>query len=110
MINGRRVRDSGFELSPTGTDRRGGPKTASNRTVRASSAIAAGSTRLVILATFGHSWRNGHRGWPPRYISLDISVAGPLATMATQAPFFIRKWPMAAHGNLFIRKWPMATH
>src|SRR5580704_13561770 len=40
MINGVRVRDSGVELSPTGTDRRGGPRTASNRTVRASSAIA----------------------------------------------------------------------
>src|ERR1700730_9713206 len=38
MINGVRVRDSGVELSPTGTDRRGGPRTASNRTVRASSA------------------------------------------------------------------------
>jgi len=40
--------------------------------------------------------------WPPWvatpiYITLDISVAGPLATMAT-------------HGHLFIRKWPIATH
>jgi hypothetical protein len=26
MINGVRVRDSGVELSPTGTDRRGGPR------------------------------------------------------------------------------------
>src|ERR1700730_889760 len=83
MINGVRVRDSGVELSPPERTVGGGPRTASNRTVRASSAIAAVSTRLVILATSGHSWRNGHRGWPPRYISLDISVAGPLATMAT---------------------------
>jgi hypothetical protein len=48
MINGFRVRDSGVELSPTGTDRRGGPRTASNHTVRASSAIAAGSTRWLM--------------------------------------------------------------
>jgi hypothetical protein len=27
MINGVRVRDSDVELSPTGTDRRGGPRT-----------------------------------------------------------------------------------
>src|ERR1700726_4445681 len=51
MINGVRVRDSGVELSPTGTDRRGGPRTASNRTVRASSAIAAGSTRWLMRRT-----------------------------------------------------------
>jgi hypothetical protein len=44
-------RDSGVELSPTGTDRRGGPRTASNRTVRASSAIAAGSTRWLMRRT-----------------------------------------------------------
>src|SRR3984893_5716666 len=69
MINGVRVRDSGVELSPTGTDRRGGPRTASNRTVRASSAIAAGSTRWLMRrtkrplsatpedrATHGHPW------------------------------------------------------
>src|ERR1700732_2046275 len=70
MINGVRVRDSGVELSPTGTDRRGGPRTASNRTVRASSAIAAGSTRWLMRrakrplsatpedrATHGHPWK-----------------------------------------------------
>src|ERR1700726_2961625 len=51
MINGVRVRDSGVELSPTGTDRRGGPRTASNRTVRVSSAIAAGSTRWLMRRT-----------------------------------------------------------
>jgi ATP-dependent DNA helicase RecQ len=67
MINGVRVRDSGVELSPTGMDRRGGPRTASNRTVRASSAIAAGSTRWLGTkrpisatpedrATHGHPW------------------------------------------------------
>jgi hypothetical protein len=62
MINGVRVRDSGVELSPTGTDRRGGPRTASNRTVRASSAIAAGSTRWLMRGPNGHfrpDWRNG---------------------------------------------------
>src|SRR6202035_1051077 len=51
MIGTTRSHDSGVELSPTGTDRRGGPRTASNRTVRASSAIAAGSTRWLTPRT-----------------------------------------------------------
>jgi hypothetical protein len=76
MINGVRVRDSGVELSPTGTDRRGGPGTASNRTVRASSAIAAGSTRGSCGGPNGHfrplrrtgppMATHGHL-WPPLY-------------------------------------------
>src|ERR1700731_2242692 len=73
MINGVRVRDSGVELSPTGTDRRGGPRTASNRTVRASSAIAAGSTRWLmrrtkrpLSATPEDRATHGHL-WPPLY-------------------------------------------
>ena len=50
MINGARVRDSGVELSPTGTDRRGGPRTADVM------AHAADQT-----ATFGQS---GGMAWP----------------------------------------------
>ncbi len=78
MINGVRVRDFGVELSPTGTDRRGGPRTASNRTVRVSSAIAAGSTRWLMRrtkrplsatpedrATHGHPWPPMATTWPP---------------------------------------------
>jgi len=63
----RNPRDSGVELSPTGTDRRGGPRTASNRTVRASSAIAAGSTRWLMrrtkrpLSASLEEWRVGGR-------------------------------------------------
>ena len=51
MINGVRVRDSGVELSPTGTDCREARERASNRAVRASSAIAAGSTRWLMRRT-----------------------------------------------------------
>src|ERR1700731_4985539 len=76
MINGVRVRDSGVELSPTGTDRRGGPRTASNRTVRASSAIAAGSTRWLmrrtkrpLSATPEDRATHGHL-WPPLYLQV----------------------------------------
>src|ERR1700738_4243387 len=81
MINGVRVRDSGVELSPTGTDRRGGPRTASNRTVRASSAIAAGSTRWLMRRT-QRPLSDTPEEWPP--------LAGPLAT----GP------PMSTHGHL----------
>jgi hypothetical protein len=78
MINGVRVRDSGVELSPTGADRRGGPRTASNRTVRASSAIAAGSTRWLmrrtkrpLSATPEDRATHGHL-WPPMVSHLRI--------------------------------------
>src|SRR5712671_6160957 len=81
MINGVRVRDSGVELSPTGTDRRGGPRTASNRTVRVSSAIAAGSTRWLMRRT-----------------------KRPLS--ATPEDRATHGHPMATYGHLFIRKWP----
>src|ERR1700724_1297737 len=87
MINGVRVRDSGVELSPTGTDRRGGPRTASNRTIRASSAIAAGSTRWLMRRT-KRPLSASLEEWPVlaatpiyRYIKIFfISVAGQLAT------------------------------
>src|SRR3981189_663691 len=79
-----RVRDSGVELSPTGTDRRGGPRTASNRTVRASSAIAGRIDAVAHAAdqtaTFGQSGGMASVGGH-RYIKIFfISVAGRLAT------------------------------
>src|ERR1700731_2369624 len=102
MINGVRVRDSGVELSPTGTDRRGGPRTASNRTVRASSAIAAGSTRWLMrrtkrplsatpeaMATHGHLW-------PPLY----SQVAHCYALVKTSTRGTAQGLPAAFPGRL----------
>jgi hypothetical protein len=85
MINGVRVRDSGVELSPTGTEPSGRPENGiqphgssffGNRGRIDAVAHAADQT-----ATFGHSGGPGHP-WPP----------------------------MATYGHLFIRKWPIATH
>jgi hypothetical protein len=63
---------------------RGGPRTASNRTVRASSAIAAGSTRWFMrhqTATFGQSggmaWPTGHQATGPPMATF-LFASGPL--------------------------------
>src|SRR6202023_4366330 len=112
MINGVSVRDSGVELSPTGTDRRGGPRTASNRTVRASSAIAAGSPRWLMRrtkrplsatpedrATHGHPWppmaTYGHL-WPPLY----SQVAHCYALVKTSTRGTAQGLPAAFPGRL----------
>src|ERR1700730_8867144 len=102
MINGVRVRDSGVELSPTGTDRRGGPRTASNRTVRASSAIAAGSTRWLmrrtkrpLSATLEDRATHGHL-WPPLY----SQVAHCYALVKTSTRGTAQGLPAAFPGRL----------
>src|ERR1700730_17283162 len=102
MISGVRVRDSGVELSPTGTDRRGGPRTASNRTVRASSAIAAGSTRWLmrrtkrpLSATPEDRATHGHL-WPPLY----SQVAHCYALVKTSTRGTAQGLPAAFPGRL----------
>src|SRR3984893_2801746 len=118
MINGVRVRDSGVELSPTGTDRRGGPRTASNRTVRASSAIAAGSTRWLMRRTkrplSANSGGPGHP-WPPM-ATYGHATYGHLwphlwPPMATYGPTYGQLWPpMANYGHLWPPLYSQVAH
>src|ERR1700730_7992058 len=96
MINGVRVRDSGVELSPTGTDRRGGPRTASNRTVRASSAIAAGSTRWLMRRTK----RPGEAAGRGAGEAMGGRVARG-ASLRYIKKIFISEWPIQPHGSSF---------
>jgi hypothetical protein len=88
MINGVRVRDSGVEISPTGTEPSGRPE---NGIQPHGSSFFGNRGRIDVMAhaadqtaTFGQS---GGMAWPTGH-----QATGP------------------THGHLFIRKWPIATH
>src|ERR1700730_16918685 len=93
MINGVRVRDSGVELSPTGTDRRGGPRTASNRTVRAWKRVRRLMRVMGIEALVPRPGTSkaapGHKIYP--YLLRGVSITEPNHVWASDITYM----PMA---------------
>src|ERR1700719_3689450 len=99
MINGVRVRDSGVELSPTGTDRRGARErhpTARFELLRQSRPDRRGGSCGGPNGHFRPVWRNGQCWRPLRYIKIFfISVAGQLATRPLTASHVL----LGGHGE-----------